>query len=297
MKLIDPQLYNECSWTSAQPGLILILIDQSLSMHKKYLNGLSRAEFSCNIVNKFIDNIIQRSWDGEAPKNRCFVSVIGYNTNVTELRSGWLKDLAEKPLRFEKMQQKIPDGTGGILTLDVENPVWIEPTDIQGVANMKGAFEQARSFVKRWMQDFPDFPAPVIMNFTSNDCISADQLDAVVDIAEELITLPYTFQKVRLLNIGIGCESKKTILPSVIEDISNPHDRVLWDISSEVDNNSKIIYNESGFTTGISPKFLLINGTSNDVLDMITKISSLCEVIPVPVNPYRRQGEVRYNII
>ena len=106
---------NEKQWSSAEPGLLVILLDKSGSMNENYQGSETAAEFAAKAVNKVIDNIIQRSFDGEAPKNRCFISVIGYNSNVSELRSGWLKDLAEKPLRYEKMQQKIPDGTGGIL--------------------------------------------------------------------------------------------------------------------------------------------------------------------------------------
>ena len=77
-------------WSSMCPGIIIYLIDNS----KK----------SCALVNRGINNTIQKNFDGDAPKNRCFISVIGYNHNVKELCSGWLKDLDESPLRYETLK-------------------------------------------------------------------------------------------------------------------------------------------------------------------------------------------------
>ena len=275
MKVKNPQIYGCYDWSSATPGFLIILVDQSGSMMKPYCDGDSCAEFSAKVINRVIGKIIGKNFNKDKPKNRCFISVIGYGYEVKELCSGFLEDLYNNPIRVENHTQKIPDGNGGLLDVTVRLPIWVEPESIQGTTNMKGAFEQARSLVKKWMLDFPHNPAPVIINFTSNDCIPADQLDAVVDIAEELIALPYTFQKVRLLNIGIGCESKQTILPSMIEDISNPHDRVLWDISSDVDNDTKFIYNEIGLTSKESPKLLIINGTLEDTCKMISELLGL----------------------
>ncbi len=111
---------NEMQWSSATPGLLIILLDQSGSMLEQYEGSDTRTVFASRAVNKVIDNIIQKNFDGDAPKNRCFISVIGYNHNVKELCSGWLKDLAANPLRYESLKKKMPDGTGGIIEVDVQ---------------------------------------------------------------------------------------------------------------------------------------------------------------------------------
>ena len=72
---------NEKQWSSATPGLLIILLDQSGSMLSQYEGSDSRTVFASRAVNKVIDNIIQKNFDGDAPKNRCFISVIGYNHN------------------------------------------------------------------------------------------------------------------------------------------------------------------------------------------------------------------------
>ena len=117
---------NEMQWSSATPGLLVILIDQSGSMllpMKSPNEKETRTTFATKAVNRVIDTIIQKNFDGKAPKNRCFISVIGYNHKVKDLIAGYLKDLDENPIRVDKVKQKISDGAGGILerTRNIKN--------------------------------------------------------------------------------------------------------------------------------------------------------------------------------
>ena len=121
---------NEMQWSSATPGLLVILIDQSGSMllpMKSPNEKETRTTFATKAVNRVIDTIIQKNFDGKAPKNRCFISVIGYNHKVKDLIAGYLKDLDENPIRVDKVKQKISDGAGGILEIDKSMPIWVEP--------------------------------------------------------------------------------------------------------------------------------------------------------------------------
>ena len=70
---------NEKQWSSATPGLLIFLIDQSGSMTLPYEGGETRSQFASKALNRMIDNIIQTNFNGDAPKNRCYISVIGYN--------------------------------------------------------------------------------------------------------------------------------------------------------------------------------------------------------------------------
>ena len=111
---------NEMQWSSATPGLLVILIDQSGSMllpMESPNEKETRTTFATKAVNRVIDTIIQKNFDGKAPKNRCFISVIGYNHKVKDLIAGYLKDLDENPIRVDKVKQKISDGAGGICTM------------------------------------------------------------------------------------------------------------------------------------------------------------------------------------
>lgn len=103
--------------SSADPRLLILLTDE--------------LEESVYLVNSIIEQIILRNYDGPTPKNRCFISVIGYNHNVKELCSGWLKDLDASPIRYETLKKKQPDGTGGIVEVEVKQPVWVEKNESQ----------------------------------------------------------------------------------------------------------------------------------------------------------------------
>ncbi|MBQ4392755.1 MAG: hypothetical protein II826_06580 [Prevotella sp.] len=90
---------NEKQWSSATPGLLIIMIDQSGSMLTPYTGGVSRTVFASRAVNRIIETIIEKNFDGRSPKNRCFIALIGYNQNVKNLTSGYLKDLDDNPIR------------------------------------------------------------------------------------------------------------------------------------------------------------------------------------------------------
>ena len=216
---------NDKQWSSATPGLLIILLDQSGSMLNDYEGtGTSRTKYATLAVNKVIDNIIQKNFDGEAPKNRCFISVIGYNHDVKELCSGWLKDLDANPLRYETLKKKTPDGTGGLVEVEVKQPVWVEPIDKDGATNMLGAFQLAKDLAEKWMVDHVDGPAPVIINISDGvpyydrkdvrDCMKE-----TVDLAKEIMNLSNEDGNVLIFNAQID-SVPKAVFPSDRNEIS-----------------------------------------------------------------------------
>lgn len=234
---------NDKQWSSATPGLLIILLDQSGSMMSDY-EGTTRTKFATLAVNKVIDNIIQKNFDGDAPKNRCFISVIGYNHNVKDLCSGWLKDLDANPLRYETLKKKTPDGTGGIVEVEVKQPVWVEPIDKDGTTNMLGAFELARDLVKKWMTDYADGPAPVIINISDgvpyyDEKNPRDCMKETVMLANEIKSLSNNDGNVLIFNAQI--DSVPTVVfPSERNEISQEAGQFLYDITSEVPESYKV---------------------------------------------------------
>lgn len=233
---------NDKQWSSATPGLLIILLDQSGSMMNDY-EGTTRTKFATLAVNKVIDNIIQKNFDGDAPKNRCFISVIGYNHNVKELCSGWLKDLDAKPLRYETLKKKTPDGTGGLVEVEVKQPVWVEPIDKDGATNMLGAFQLAKDLVEKWMADNADGPAPVIINISDGvpyyegkdprDC-----MEETVALANEIKSLSNNDGNVLIFNAQID-NVPTTVFPAERNEITQEAGQFLYDITSEVPESYK----------------------------------------------------------
>jgi uncharacterized protein YegL len=229
---------NEKQWSSATPGLLIILLDQSGSMLEDY-EGTTRTKFATLAVNKVIDNIIQKNFDGEAPKNRCFISVIGYDHNVKELCSGWLKELDAKPLRYETLKKKTPDGAGGIVEVEVKQPVWVEPIDSNGATNMLGAFKLAKDLVERWMNEHQDGPAPVIINISDGvpyydlkdprDCMKE-----TVALANEIKAMSNSDGNVLIFNAQIDTANGHVVFPMNRDAITREEAQFLFDITSEV---------------------------------------------------------------
>ena len=234
---------NDKQWSSATPGLLIILLDQSGSMLNNY-EGTTRTKFASTAVNKVIDNIIQKNFDGAAPKNRCFISVIGYNQDVKELCSGWLKDLDANPLRYETLKKKTPDGAGGIVEMEVNQPVWVDPIDKDGTTNMLGAFQLAKDLVQKWIADHSDSPAPVIINISDGVPYYDGKdprtcMDETVNLVNEIKSISNSDGNVLVFNAQIDTTNGKVKFPSNREEVRQPEAQFLFDITSEVPESYK----------------------------------------------------------
>ena len=236
---------NEKQWSSATPGLLIILLDQSGSMLQQYEGGDSRTVFASRAVNKVIDNIIQKNFDGDAPKNRCFICVVGYNHNVKELSSGWLKDLAANPVRYEDLKKKMPDGTGGIVEVDVKQPVWVEPITQDGATNMLGALQLAKETAQGWIEENPQYPAPVIINISDgvpyyDGKDPRECMKETTKLAKELMSLSNEDGNVLIFNAQIDNKGNNTVVfPTDRSKLSQEEAQFLFDITSEVPESYK----------------------------------------------------------
>lgn len=200
---------NEMQWSSATPGLLVILIDQSGSMLQSYEGGETRTVFATKVINRVINDIIENNFNGDKPKNRCFISVIGYNHEVKELCSGYLTDLYENPIRVESVKKKIHDGAGGLIEIETKMPIWVDPITEDGATNMKGAFLMAKQLVEKWIEDKPQNPAPVIINISDGvpyyDGRNVEEcMQETIQVAKEIKNLSNADGNVLLFNAEIS---------------------------------------------------------------------------------------------
>lgn len=236
---------NEKQWSSATPGLLIILIDQSGSMLQQYEGNDTRTEFASRAVNRVIQNIVDKNFDGDAPKNRCFISVIGYNHNVKDLCSGWLKDIAASPLRYESLKKKMPDGAGGIVEVDIQQPVWVEPIKSDGATNMLGALQLAKDLAEKWISDNPQYPAPVIINISDgvpyyDGKDPRECMKETIGLAKEIMALSNEDGNVLIFNAQIDNKgSNSEVFPSDRSKLTQEEAQFLFDITSEVPESYK----------------------------------------------------------
>ena len=264
---------NEKQWSSATPGLLIILLDQSGSMMEPYEGGKNRTEFASLVVNKVIDNIIQKNFDGDAPKNRCFISVIGYNHNVKELCSGWLKDLDESPIRYETLKKKTPDGAGGLVEVEVKQPVWVEPITHDGATNMLGAFRMAKDLANQWINDNPDFPAPVIINISDGVPYYDGQeprvcMKETTALAQEIMNMSNADGNVLIFNAQI--DSVPTVkYPTSKSELNDEAGQFLYDITSVMPDSYKGAASKNELPVKDGSKVCVFGADGVDLIQLI----------------------------
>ena len=229
----------EQQWSSATPGLLVILLDQSGSMLEPFNEKESKTVSATKAVNRVIDTIIEKNYDGEAPKNRGFISVIGYNHNIKEECSGWLKDLDFSQKRIEEILKKVPDGAGGIVEIKKKMPIWVEPITQDGSTNMKSAFRAAKDIISQWVQKYPDSPAPVIINI-SDGCPFYDWKDPRVcmeettQVVKEIMNLKTNDGEVLVFNARIDTDGESVVFPTSKDMLQSEEARFLFEISSVI---------------------------------------------------------------
>ena len=154
--------------TSANPGLLILLTDE--------------LEESVKVVNCIVDQLIIRNYDGDSPKNRCFIVVIGFNQNVKELCSGWLKDLDASPLRYEMLKEKTLDGVGGMVEVEVKRPVWVESASNQ-LRNIdyKNSIKLAIELAHSWLDNH--VISPIVIDI-SRECHASSAFKEIEQLKE-----------------------------------------------------------------------------------------------------------------
>lgn len=148
---MDPiDLLYQIQWNSARPGCCIFLCNQDI--------------WSCEVINRIINHIIKSNFNGDKPKNRCFISVLGYGNGAKELCSGYLIDLYQNPIGVENRTQKVSDGNGGLFDVPVNLPIWVEPIEEVRWINIRDGFKMAKQLVENWIVDLPNNPRPIIFD-------------------------------------------------------------------------------------------------------------------------------------
>lgn len=240
---------HEKIWSSATPGLLIILIDQSGSMLAPYDGNDTKTVFASKAVNRVIETVIQQNFGRESPKNRCFISVIGYGNDAKELCSGYLKDLDANLIRIESIKKKTSDGAGGIIEFPYEMPIWVEPISSaykDECSNMTKAFESALNTCEQWISQHPDTPAPVILNIScgmpqyegkSIETCMAETLEVV----NQLKATKCFDGNVLIYNALMDDNDSNISFPQSVEQCSNNVEQFIFDISSEVPHSRQLI--------------------------------------------------------
>lgn len=200
--------YSNVPIGTSNPGCIVILVDQSWSMGEDYGTG-TKAEVAALAVNRILEELVLASQTGDTIKPRCYVSVIGYGQRVECVVDGMISEVASSHIEIKKIKKSIPNGAGGIVEVEVEMPIWVQPAADNGTP-MHEAFERAVEIVQRWCDDKPNGFPPIVINITDG---AANYPDLTADAARRVMNLHTTDGNVLIFNIHIANNMHRVTFP------------------------------------------------------------------------------------
>ena len=227
-------------YTVSNPGLVIILVDQSASMSQPF-GGKNRAECAANAINHFIQDIIAKCVCGIDVRDKVKIVVIGYGcekgNNAYVIVKGSNKELVDSPLRIESITKRFPDGVGGLVEIKSSAAIWVEPKAVGGTP-MASAFELTHQVINEWINTrqklgvnvIEDDPIPIIINIT--DGMPNDGEENVRENVQKIKSIAFLDGNPILINIHLSESVLQTIFPNV-----PPTDlcgSFIYDISSEL---------------------------------------------------------------
>lgn len=222
--------------SSAEPGLIIIMIDQSTSMTDSY-GKKNKAEFAALAVNRVMENIIAKCSSGDLIKDRVQVAVIGYGSNAKVLFLEKASELAKNKNVVEIPREQANE-MGEIETIMEPMRVWVNPKASGGTA-MDQAFSEAKKGAEMFIKNNPNSFPPVIINVTDgepNEWYQNGNFDKTKKAAKELLGVKTSDGNAIILNAHISTDSGISLeLPSSNKGfVDNPYANFLYEISSEL---------------------------------------------------------------
>ena len=258
-------MYSKLIGTN-NPGLFIILVDQSDSMSDKYADT-DKASFAALAVNRTIYEILASCMAGEKPKDRCHISVIGYG-KTTEMILGGMPSEIKNPLHgHETYKKKVSDGAGGLVEVEQTLPIWVKPTHGNGTPMAK-AFELASELVEAWTRDNSENFPPVVFNITDG---VPDDADAAKKAALRLAGFGTTDGKVLIYNCHIaesgGSEVK---LPASDASLTDPNARLLFEMSSVIPQELFALAQNAGLTPQEGSRGFGMNASPETFIKLLT---------------------------
>ena len=212
--------------------------------------------------------------NGDKVKDRVFISIIGYGDNgVFEIGTDFLSKYAENPLRVESGKQKVSDGNGGLIEIDVQTPIWIEPVS-NGFCPMGEAFEFAKKLIVGWMYRKADCPPPVIINLSDGIPFPYGEKQKTIFVTKEIMELSCQDGFPLIFNFHIGdgmiesqfCESESELL--------DEQAKFLFSISSKIPDIYKYQLSLFGKITGTDSRGFVSNAYDLNILCLVFHFGS-----------------------
>ena len=255
------------------PQLIVIMLDLSVSMVDP-IGNIQKIEKACDVINRFVIELVDQNFCGEFVRNRYFISILGYCKECEELSSGYLNEYYEHPLRIEDCKGLVSDGNGSILEVPYKKLCFVEAKTQSEGSDLTCAINYACSIVSSWIKDKMNCPAPIVINIS--DGINTLNIDA--SILEENVNSLKNMSSFDGPPLFYSLIINQDFVISILDSNNKETDSVpLYKVCSFVPNNhcervysayDYTLYDEvhsplKGITTNPKEMFAIINASSH----------------------------------
>jgi uncharacterized protein YegL len=212
------------------PGLFLILLDQSGSMSDPYGKS-TKKEFAAEVINNCIYEIIDQCKKEGKTLRRCQIGVCGYGDQVKWKLAGWVDEIESKHEVVAKDEEKV-DAEGNRFLQPIQKAIWIKP-EAAGGTPMNHAFHLASELIRAvWLPNCPDSFPPVVINITDGEPSDAP---AARKAAKELTDLKTSDGNVLLFNVHISKSlGMELCFPDSLPAGADAFVKFIYEISSKV---------------------------------------------------------------
>jgi hypothetical protein len=185
-------------------------------MNEPYITGTTKADYAAKQINEVIDELIHINMNGETVIDRFFISLIGHSNGVVDdIRSDYVSSFCNNPLRMEQLKKKFSDGAGGLVEIEIENPIFIEPL-ATGIEDELAAIEFAKELINGWMNR-KDYLSIAIINISGGYPKDWKEITTIVNGIKDLRR---NKDKVVMCNMLIESNKKSLVFPT-IEEVFN----------------------------------------------------------------------------
>ncbi|MBE2270421.1 MAG: VWA domain-containing protein [Anaerolinea sp.] len=241
------------------PGLIVLLIDQSSSMKDAYGDS-SKAQIAADAVNSLIYEIQEASYAGSTIKPRCRVAVIGYGAEIKVIASAMINELAEHYTTTRRVSKQLRGEQ-----IEFEVPVWVEPTAVNGTP-MREAFERALELISDWAAAQQNSYPPVVINITDgepNDMSGARRAAAAISAIRTLDG------EALLFNVHVSSrQTGEIVLPSSAANLDE-FGTFLFDISSPLPETLLAQGHSAGFAPQAGARGFVYNASPETLIKLL----------------------------
>jgi len=253
--------------SSTNPCLLVYLIDQSGSMNEDFGNAAhTKAVEVANAINDILYEVgLHCIGSAGELKNRFEVAILGYGKNENVIQPAWEGQLSGKWVVSIKNIFEYPLGQ------ENDKPIWVRPY-ASGGTPMTKAFENAQRLCSDWINwgNHRECHPPIIINITDGEATDAgSNFYLLKNQVDQLKNLRTNYGSVIVLNIHISTRSgDKLLFPSEVNSRER-FDKLLFEISSPLNENMIRIAKQKGYNIGENAKGYVFNGNASDLINFL----------------------------